>query len=496
MYAFLSGLALLCALTACAPRAGAALRFDFDEECARAYRTILELRLAAGREELAAIRQRDPDNLVAVWLEDYADFFEVYIDEDPAAFAKLERNYHARLTRLREGPRDSPYYLYTQANIMLHWALVRLKFGEYVTTMREARKAYKLLEQNIEAYPDFELSRKELGLLQAAVATVPSGYQWGLELITGMEGDLAGGKRNLERTLAQQRRDKSPFLQETTALYAFLLLHLERDEEEAWSRIRSAGFDESRSLLGVFVTANIAMHTGRNDEAIRLLSHRPHSPRYYPFPYLDFMLGVCMQRKLSPQASVYLRSFVERKPRGNFVKEAYQKLAWQQLISGEAGGYEQCIAKVRTRGNEVVGSDKSALREAESGLRPNPDLLRARLLFDGGYYERAEEAIGRVKTSQLTAEQHIELPYRAARIADKRGRLAEAEARYKNTIAIGREAPPYYACKAAVELGLMAERKGEKAVAKTYYDMALGMSPKEYKPDLHQQAKAGLARLR
>ncbi len=473
----------------------AALRYDFNAECVAAYETILELRLGEGRAQLKAIQARDPENLVAVWLEDYADFFEVYIDEDPKAFAKLEKAYAERLNRLRDGPKDSPYHLYTQANIMLHWALARLKFGEYLTTMREARKAYKLLEQNIREHPTFELSRKEMGLLQAAVATVPSGYQWGLELITGMEGNLAGGKRNLERVLAQQRRDKSPFLQETTALYAFLLLHLEREENEAWSKIRAAGFDESRSLLGVFVMANMAMQSGRNDEAIRLLSKRPHSPRYHPFPYLDFMHGVCLQRKLSDQAPIYLRSYVKRKPAGNFVKEAYQKLAWHQLLARDVAGYKSYMAKVRTSGNDVVGSDKSALREAEKNLVPNVDLLRARLLFDGGYYDRAELAISKTIEGLLSPEQRIEFPYRGARIADKRGQVEVAKARYKTAIALGRNEPPYYACKSAVELGVIAEHQKDKSSARAWYQMALQMEPSEYAPDLHQQAKAGLARI-
>ena len=475
--------------------AHAALHYTFTPACGDAYAAIMELRLGEGREQLAALRQADPDNLVPVWLEDYADFFEVYIDEDEAAFERLEERYERRLDRLREGPKDSPYHLYTQANIQLHWALARLKFGEYVTTLRECRRAYKLLERNLERFPNFELSRKELGLLQAAVATVPGGYQWGLELVTGMDGDMASGRRHLERVLAEQRRDRSPFLQETTALYAFLLLHLEREEDGAWASIRDAGFGES-SLLGAFVTANVAMHTGRNDEAIRVLSARPHSPRYYAFPYLDLMHGVCLQRKLDPTASVYLRSYVQRKPRGNFVKEAYQKLAWQQLLSGEAGGYEAFLAKVRTEGNAVVGSDKAALREAEEGIRPNADLLRARLLFDGGYYARAEAAIQRVDEAALTPEQRIELPYRSARIAHRRGRLEEAAERYETTVALGRDAKPYYACKSAVELGVLAERRGEGAVAKTYYEQALAMRPAEYGPDLHQQAKAGLGRVK
>ena len=477
------------------PAAAEAYHYDFNAECAAAYRTILDLRLAEGRLQLRELRRREPGNLVPVWLEDYADFFEVYISEDEAVFERLEEAYDARLDLLARGPRDSPYYRYARANVMLHWALARLKFGEYVTTFREARRAYKLLDANLAAHPDFALTRKELGVLRAAVATVPDGYQWGVEFVTGMRGDLAGGKRLVEEVLAEQRRADSPFLQETTAIYAFLLLNLEREEDAAWSGIQGAGFDAERSLLGSFVLANIAMRTGRNDEAIRILSARPHSPRYYPFPYLDFMLGVALQRRLDDDAAVYLRSFVERKRRGNFIKEAYQKLAWEAALRDRRDDYFAELAHAAARGDDVVGSDKNAQREAELRVYPHPDLLRGRLLYDGGYFARADEALARVDERTLSGEQVIEYPYRAARIAAARGRDADAARLYKRAISLGRESPAYFACKSAVELGHLAAAAGDADGARAYYRLALGMRPSEYGPGLHQQAKAGLARL-
>ena len=472
------------------------LHYTFTPACAEAYQAIVDLRLAEGRDQLKALRRSDPGNLIPVWLDDYADFFEVYISEDEAVFERLEARYQRRLNRLADGPKDSPYHLYTQANVMLHWALARLKFGEYVTTFREARRAYKLLEQNLERFPAFALTRKELGVLQAAVATVPDGYQWGVEFVTGMDGDLASGKALIESLLQELEHKNSPFVQETTAIYAFLLLNLEREEDAAWSRIQDAGFDAEESLLGTFVLANIAMRTGRNDEAIRLLSQKPHSPRYYPFPYLDFMMGVCLQRKLDGKAKIYLRSFIDRKRTGNFIKEAYQKLAWDAVLNKQTEDYFDFLGDIETFGTAVVGSDKNALREAELRTIPHPALLEARLLFDGGYYVRAAQALDRVDAALLHGEQAIELPYRAARVAAARGLNADAERLYKQTIAVGQDQPAYYACKSAVELGVLAERAGETAGAEAYFRLALRMKPSEYAAGLHQQAKAGLARVK
>lgn len=473
-----------------------AYHFTFDPACEAAYRTLLDLRLGEGRAMLRALRRSQPDNLVPVWLEDYADFFEVYIDEDEGAFHRLEAAYERRLALLARGPESSPYQRYARANVMLHWALARLKFGEYLTTFREARRAYKLLEANLEAHPDFALTRKELGVLRAAVATVPDGYQWGVEFVTGMRGDVEGGKRLLESLLAEQERDGSIFLKETTAIYAFLLLNLERDDEGAWARISGAGFDPTQSLLGAFVLANIAMRTGRNDEAIRILSQRPHAPQYFPFPYLEFMLGTCLQRKLERQAGIYLQSFVERKRDGNFIKEAHQKLAWQALLAGNVAEYREELARVRSRGTDVVGSDQSALREAESGETPILPLLRARLLYDGGYFDRAAAELAAVDTTTLHGERVIEYPYRCARVAAARGATAEARRRYKQTISLGIDAGAYFACKSAVELGALDEDAGEVERARAWYEMALRMHPSDYAAGLHQQAKSGLGRLR
>ena len=472
-----------------------AYHFNFDQECVEAYEAIIALKLKDGRSRLQRLKQKDPYNLVPIWLEDYADFFEVYIDEDPASFDRLEKAYRKRLQLLSAGPSSSPWTRYAQANVMLHWALARLKFGEYITTLREARKAYKLLQDNVQRYPDFVLSRKELGVLQAAVATVPEDYRWGLEFLTGMEGDLEAGKRNLERVIRDLKRLESPFLQETSAIYAFLLLNLEREEDAAWSRIQLAGFDESRSLLACFVKANIAMRTGRNDEALRLLSKRPVSAEYYPFAYLDFMQGVCLQRKLDPSASAYFERFISRKGQGNFIREAYQKLAWDALLQNRPQDYFVHLENIRQHGKSVVGSDKNALREAEQMNPPPVEMLKARLLFDGGYYDQAEASIQKVDVGQLEFEQHIEFLYRAARIAAARRQFEDAESRYKNVIAIGRDQPAYFACKSAVELGVLAEQRGDRKAAKAFFEMALDMSPSEYGPDLHHQAKAGLARL-
>ena len=50
----------------------------------------------------------------------------------------------SRLKKFKNSDVNSPFYLYTQADIYLQWALVRIKFKEYFSAAIEIEKAYKL----------------------------------------------------------------------------------------------------------------------------------------------------------------------------------------------------------------------------------------------------------------------------------------------------------------------------------------------------------------
>ena len=90
------------------------------------------------------------------------------------------------MAAIKEGDRDSPFYLYTQADIHLQWAITRVKFEDYFQAVMEIKRAFNLLTKNQELFPDFMPNQKNLGLLHALIGTVPDQYRWGLKLRDGM----------------------------------------------------------------------------------------------------------------------------------------------------------------------------------------------------------------------------------------------------------------------------------------------------------------------
>src|SRR5215210_1947727 len=77
----------------------------------------------------------------------------------------------------------------------------------------------------------------------------------------------------------------------------------------------------------------------------------------------------------------------------NYIKSAYQKLSWIALLKGDDKAMKEYLSLCRIHGIATVDEDKEAESEAYSAEVQNPQLLKARLLFDGGYYSEAIKEI-------------------------------------------------------------------------------------------------------
>ena len=107
------------------------------------------------------------------------------------------------------------------------------------------------------------------------------------------------------------------------------------------------------------------------------------------------------------------------------------------------GKYEccrKCSSASFDKGSETTDADKQAAKDAKSGVWPNPLLLKARLLNDGGYNNEAIALLTGKSTADFTKqEDKLEFAYRIARIYDDVGRDSEAIKMYLLAIKLGED---------------------------------------------------------
>lgn len=468
--------------------------FDLNQRCQLSMEKVMALRFNEAKELNKKEKAEHPENLVPYYIDNTIDFITIYISEDEAVFDKLSGNKDARLSKIKAGDPSSPYYLYFQAEIYIQWAFSRLKFEEYLTAFNEIKKAYSLLKENEEKYPNFLPNRKSLGMLHALFGAIPDQYKWGANIL-GLSGDIDEGLDEIRSFVDNPGNYPKVLAQEATLYYAFLVLYLQKDYNKAWEIVRN--LDTKNNLLFCFCKASVALRTGHCDAAISTLQSRPIGDAYFPFPFMDFMMGLAKTRRLDKDANIYFEKFLVGFKGKNYVKEAYQKMGWNALIAGDLTRYKFYMERVKIYGDDVIDDDKQALMEANSGTPPNVTLLKARLKFDGGYYKDALAQLEGKSTDDFkSAKDKVEFTYRAGRIYHESGNSEKAKGYYAATIKNGGDLTYYYAAGAALQLGLIYEKEGNKDKAAYYFNRCLNMPNKEYETSLDSQAKAGLNRIK
>lgn len=469
--------------------------FDFNQNCLKAYKSILCLRLLEAQDCISQEKKQNPNNGIILLLENYYDTYSLLTKESKDGLDAFERAKDIRLTLLEKQDKKSPYYLYSKAEINFQYALLASKFKEYLSAMLAFKNAYRLLVENKELYPSFLPNQKSLGVLTALFGALPDNFKWSLRII-GIEGDVGKGITMLESLITQLPKSNYDYLLDETVYY-YCTIRIDIVGGKFYPKVSEyLQRTDSKSLFGTYLKAYAAIKSGQSAKVIGLLKNRESDNVYAIFPFLDYLLGEAYLYQMNfDEAREYFHKYLQSYKGVCYQKDVYLRLSWIALLSGNTNKYKEYTHLVSTRGYTYHYRDEHALHEIKHGI-PNITLLKARLFFDGGYYPQALELLkGRKSETFTTQAERLELFYRLARVCQELNRIPTAIQFYLITVQSGKNETFYYAANAALKLGEIYEEARDFDKAQQYYKMVISMRNNEYKSSLDTKARAGLKRM-
>ena len=199
---------------------------------------------------------------------------------------------------------------------------------------------------------------------------------------------------------------------------------------------------------------------------------------------------------MDSDANNYLLKYIKETLVIKYIKDSYQKLAFYYYLKNDQANYHNYLKLVRTQGAVTDEKDKQALKEAND-IKPDLDLLKARLYFDGGYYNNALTILKSKQANDFKIiRDKIEFFYRLGRTYDKINAYNEALTNYQKAISIGKNESYYYAANSALYSGELYEQKKDYKKAGDYFNMTLRMKDHAYQNSIDTQAKEGLKRIK
>lgn len=470
---------------------------DFNDNCKAAYKRITAFAIPEARLLIAKEKRHNPQNTAVLYLENTADFFSIFATENPKDFQRMESRKEERIALLEKESANSPYRDFMIAEMHMQWALTRFKFQEYVSGALEVNKAFGLLEQNKKRFPDFIATNKSLGLIHIMLSMAPPSLQKALSIV-GLKGDPDYGLKLVQELLKETNTGSCAWLYDEMVFYYYYVSVEYLREPNSYERMIELSQKMSdNSLLKTYLTASLYMKNARTAQAIVALQNRPSGPNFQPFYHLDYLLGLCKLNRQDEDVDQAFKKYITTYPGVFYIKDAWLRTGWFYLLKGNVKEYRACMEKVKTQGYDLSEKDKQSLKDAEAETIPNLFLLSARLWYDGGYYEKALNVLKEKKAESFSNKyEQLEFNYRLGRIYQSRQELDKAIQHYASVISQGMDSKVYYVPNAALQLGIIFEKRGNKEKAEYYYKLCLNRKGHEYKNSLDSKAKAGLERLK
>ncbi|RYD52255.1 MAG: hypothetical protein EOP52_08785 [Sphingobacteriales bacterium] len=469
--------------------------FRYTPDCAAAYDAYLSLRFPEGAAAVRRAIVAEPGNLLPVFLADYEDCLLLMLNGDPHEYAQRKSHYDERIAWMEKGSEDAPWQGLTTGVLHLHWALVHVRFGERLKAALAFRKSYAQLKENSKRFPSFAPNQLFLGLEEAIAGTIPDDYRW-VASVFGVKGSTVKGVNDIGRFLDQSKSAQAPFRQEAALFYHYLRFYLLHQQEAAWQAVSSPSFDASDNLLNSLVAANLALNYRHADAALQYLRTAQRFPESRRFPVVDYELGYAYLFQLDPSGIGAFEKYLATAPGAWYRKDAMQKIAWLYHLQGRADKAAEKLRAMAKTGNTFVDADKQAQRAATAGALPEPSLLAARLLCDGGFYNQAIQKLTAIAPAVLTVPGYkLEYYYRVGRTYEGLGQMPKALSYYNAAYESGKESEEQFGARAALQTAILYENSGQAAVAKSWFRKTLALRKHDFQASIDQQAKAGLDRL-
>jgi tetratricopeptide (TPR) repeat protein len=471
----------------------AGFHYSYDQSVRDIYQDIIALKLDQARAGI--IKHPDQENLALTHLQSYIDFFTLFINEDIVVYDQIKSNRDVYLDKLDLGNKTSPYYQFVRAEILLQWALIDIKFDKKLRAGSAIYKAFHLLESNKMKFPYFIENNKSLSIIHVLASSLPP---W-VKVLLGIDGSLTEGRKEITAIKEIALQDQTYFFrEEVAAINSYILFYQTNEKNLALADLKRFNLDHTKSPFIAFLKASMFLKNGDNESCLKILESSPRDSDQRPFLYLDFMMGRSKLYAMDPAAPDYLLNYVNSFKGQHFIKEAYQKLAWCALVlEKDQRKYEYYMDLCLSKGNALVDEDRQALRESEINSPPNPILLEARLLFDGGYYHQAFNFLSAHDVQTFEKESDlISYHYRLGRTLQALGRNTEALVTFSKVIDVQRSNSKHFKVgNAALQMGIIYEEMKDYKNARYYYEYCLNQDFDLYKNSIKQKAKSGVQRL-
>lgn len=417
------------------------------------------------------------------YLQNYSLFLKTFLNQEQYNFNEFISVSIDNLKYFNNLNDSLPEKLFFLSEIKLQIAINDFLFGYPYKSVTNFLGSYYLIKKNNEKFPLYYKNKKILGIFEIILGNIPENLNLVKKLFL-LNGDIKLGLRDLSEYNDNVSLESEKIESKIMMYYA----------NKNFNPDHNLNFyDNSTNPLLIYTYANYLHTVDSTKKAIKVLNkYKPTSD--FIFYYVYYNKGLLKLYNLDAKADSDLNYFVANFKGNIYIKSAYEKLYWWCLIFNDN---DICNVKdkIKNLGSQIVDEDKQAIANIDN--HNNIILLKSRLLFDGGFYNRALDLLLKNNKSEFytTLVQKLEYLYRLARIYNKINDTQKAITLYKKVILYGENIESYMPANSSLCLAELYEKQKNFTEAKFFFEKCLSLNKYGYKNGIELKAKSGLNRI-
>jgi len=452
--------------------------YEVTENCKTAWMLLMDLKIDEAKNLLAEELKVNPENYYVYYLDQTCDAYKLLINSSQDDYESFIENYHIKREIMDGKYEDSPYYLGCYSEMELQLGIFNIINGSRLSGLRKAYSGYKNVYRNLDKYPEFKPSLKLDGFFNVAISNIPPFVKWAASFF-GVTADSEYGFNVLNQNYEAQKNIKG--LNAESALFVILTAKLNKTPEMVYDFTKSLDSNVSQTFIHKYFKANIAHRTGNNEEALETLQQIECGEDEWADLIYSYLMGKILLRKLDYNAGYYLSRYLSRLEKKEYLKEINYQLALFYLVNNDQNKYFELCKVVREDGKDINERDLEALYDASLDYDPDINLVKARLLLDGGYFDKCKISLKSYEAHNSgLPPHHFEYLFLKARVNAANNNNTEAISLFKKVIELSKDKDYYFASEAALRLGKIYKELGQIQLAKDYFEKSVDLYKSNY----------------
>ena len=418
------------------------------------------------------------------------DFVEYLSIGDEDLYNRIVNTYSRKIDELDEYNNKTDAFYAVKSEMYLFYAALKFTHSDYFASSVNVYKSYFYSKKALKVNPKGYAVLKVRGIFQIVLASVPEEFAWILDL-AGLKGNIQTGIKYLKQFNIYE---KSVY---GSSIFGKLILctiqeKVLNEPNQAMIYVNQI----QKTTVSLFYEAKLNRKIGKNDTAIILFQELNDSGNAKRIPISYYWYASSKLNRLDTNAVHYMLQYLKDYKGDFYRRSAYLRLCWYYTLFNNPDSIE-FYKNAFYKSNTSI-SDIDIQAESEMKILPSVhhDLLKSRLLFDGGYYDKSLLVINSLDTSSFTNKKHkVEYLYRYARLFHKLNNSKKAVLFYLKCIDESKNMKYYFAPFSALQLAKIYEQKQQPQNALFYYKLSLKLNKGEYKNSIEYQAKAGINQL-